>query len=89
MAIMKSIFKHDHKEVKSKLNDIKAESFMIQDNLLQQELDRLKIPIQDEKANPLSTTRKDDLRHIHEAIKGMNSRDVDRLTNSLQKKLSD
>jgi hypothetical protein len=37
----------------------------------------------DEKSNPLTTTRKEDLRHVHEAIKGMNRKDVDKVNNSL------
>ena len=71
------------------MNEIAIASYQMQDKLLQQEIKALKIQVQDEKSNPLTSKRWEDLQHVHELIKGMSRKDVERLTNSMQKRIND
>ncbi len=61
----------------------------MQDTLLEQEMKIQNIKIQDEKANPLSSTRKEELKQVNGAILGMSRKDVAKVNNSIQKRLSD
>lgn len=44
-AHIKSLFQHNAAEVQSKLSEIAIESYQIQDSLLQQEMQRLKVQV--------------------------------------------
>ena len=71
------------------MNEIAVVSYQMQDKLLQEEVQSLKIQVRDQKSNPLTTTRWEEMQHVHEMIKGMSRKDVDRVTNSIQKRIYD
>lgn len=65
-AHIKSLFHHASEEVEAKKDEIKIESIMAQEQLLQQEFASQKIPSVPEKNNPLSTTRREDLKNVND-----------------------
>jgi hypothetical protein len=81
--LLKSLFPHPEAQVTNNLNDIAIKSFSMQDTLLEQEMKIQNIKIQDEKANPLSSTRKEELKQVNGAILGMSRKDVAKVNNSI------
>lgn len=88
-AHIRSLFNHPQPQVKSQRQDILVESMESQTQFLEQEFEDLKIKSVLPEANPLSKTRKDDLRNVADELKGINAKDTDRIKNSIDKRLHD
>lgn len=57
--------------------------------MLEQEFEDLKIKPTLPGENPLTKTRKDDLKNVADDIKGINAKETERVKNSIEKRLHD
>ena len=89
LAHLKSIFPHSQEEVEAKKDEIKIQSVLSQEEILQKEFESQKIQPLPEKSNPLSTTRKEDLKNVNDMLRGVSKKDAEKINNSLMKRLSD
>ncbi|CDW86485.1 zinc finger protein dzip1l [Stylonychia lemnae] len=89
-AHIKSFFNHEIDEISNMKDIIQVQLINEQEQILAQEFNTQKIqPVAGDKQNPLSLQRKEDLRYVNDSIKGLSRKDVEKINNSLMKRLSD
>jgi hypothetical protein len=97
--LAKSLFDHPEYELKERLPQVKTEAYLQQEQLLKKELESLRLPMpaipvqpsaRDSSQNSARSRRDEEaLQQVNEVLRHMPRMHLDKVNNSLMKRLSD